>query len=526
MCLARQVRSGLQEVYLCVMVDNREYQPIHYQTVIEADINSHPVLAETSVQTSSQSRQCLSIDDVLNYIGFGPFQVLAFLLAGLGYISYGLENVTFTFINEPIGNLWNMTTFHFSILPAMTSVSNIIGALLFGSLTDLYGRVWPFSLCIGTVGVFTLASAFAKSFWTFCVLRLIVSIGTGGIPTFIFPMLMEFLPVKNRGKIASLVKVVQMTGSCIAVGVAWWLIPTYTHNGWRYLVIAISIPSLFTAVLRIVFWVQSPRFLINKGDIDGAWNVLTLMAKINRKDLSRSLCKDDLMTHHKDQRTESSSSCKSTICNLVKKYSSIFKRQYLRTTIILSLIVMLSNSADYGTTLFLPNILSTLVPQQYLYFLPLAGLFARIPGVMFMSIIIEWPEVGRLRSLKLFAFLTALFLLLGGLVRTPVATSVFLLLVYFNQEPLTPLLDTYTSEVYPTGVRAVALAMTNLCANILTIGTPILNGYIADKALQLPWLFGVVTAAMYVIIFGLAFVLNKETRGKYLMDTISTSMPT
>jgi sugar phosphate permease len=185
---------------------------------------------------------------------------------------------------------------------------------------------------------------------------------------------------------------------------------------------------------------------------------------------------------------------------------------------------MLSNSADYGTTLFLPNILSTLVPKQYLYFLPLAGLFARIPGVMFMSIIIEWPEVGRLRSLKLFAFLTALFLLLGGLVRTPVATSVFLLLVYFNQEPLTPLLDTYTSEVYPTGIRAVALAMTNLCANIFTIGTPILNGYIADKALQLPWLFGVVTAAMYVIIFGLAFVLNKETRGKYLMDTIPASV--
>ena len=506
------------------MFDSREHKPVHYQTISGADVDDHHVRTETSVQTPSQPHQRLSIDDALNYIGFGPFQVLAFLLAGLGYISYGLEIVTFTFINEPIGKLWNMTTLHFSILPAMTSVSNIIGALLFGSLTDLYGRVWPFSLCIGTVGVFTLASAFAPSFWIFFVLRLIVSVGTGGIPTFIFPMLMEFLPVKNRGKIASLVKVIQMTGSCIAVGIAWWLIPTYTHNGWRYFVIAISIPSLFTTVLRIIFWVQSPRFLVNKGDIDGAWNILNLMAKINRKDLNRFVCKDDLETHYKEQSTYGTTSCKSTLYNLLKKYSSVFKRQYLRTTIILSLIVMLSNSGDYGTTLFLPNILSTLVPKQYLYFLPLAGLFARIPGVMFMSIIIEWPEVGRLRSLKLFAFLTALFLLLGGLVRTPVATSVFLLLVYFNQEPLTPLLDTYTSEVYPTGIRAVALAITNLCANILVIGTPILNGYIADKAVQLPWLFGVVTAVVYVTAFGLSFILNKETRGKHLMDTISTTV--
>ena len=176
------------------MVDNREYKPIHYQIVIEARISTVVLCwLKRRFKLPHSLAKCLGIDDALNYIGFGPFQVLAFLLAGLGYISYGLENVTFTFINEPIGNLWNMTTFHFSILPAMTSVSNIIGALLFGSLTDLYGRVWPFSLCIGTVGVFTLASAFAKSFWTFCVLRLIVSVGTGGIPTFIFPMLMEFL---------------------------------------------------------------------------------------------------------------------------------------------------------------------------------------------------------------------------------------------------------------------------------------------------------------------------------------------
>ena len=508
-----------------MMFDNGERKPVDYRTISGRDGDNHRIQTGRSVQTPPQPCDRRSIDDVLNYIGFGPFQVVAFLLAGLGFISYGLENVTFTFINEPIGELWNMTTLHFSILPAMTSVSNIVGAILFGSLTDLYGRVWPFSLCIGTVGVFTLASAFANTFLTFSVLRMIVSVGTGGIPTFIFPMLMEFLPTKNRGKIASLVKVVQMTGSCIAVGIAWWLIPTYTHNGWRYFVIAISIPSLFTTILRIVFWVQSPRFLVNKGDIDGAWNVLSLMAKVNRKELGQFACKDDIRHYLKQNVGVTNSNCKSTTFDLLKKYSSVFKRQYLRTTIILSLISMLSNSGDYGTTLFLPNILNALVPKQYLYFLPLAGLFARIPGVMFMSIIIEWPEVGRIRSLKLFAFLTSLFLMLSGLVRTPVATSVFLLLVYFNQEPLTPLLDTYTAEVYPTGVRAVALAVTNLCAGVFSIGTPILNGYIADKALQLPWLFGVVTSAMYVMIFGLSFILNKETRGKHLVDNVPTTTP-
>jgi putative MFS transporter len=492
------------------------YKPtssVQYQSISGGNANDH------EAQTTG-----LDIDYALNYIGFGPFQILAFLLAGMGYVSYGLEDVTFTFVNQPIENQWNMTTLEFSVLPALTSVSNIIGALIFGSLVDLYGRVWPFSLCLGMVGIFTLASAFAGSFWIFCVLRLIVSIGTGGIPTFIFPVIMEFLPIKNRGKFSSLVKVIQMIGSCLAVGIAWWLIPTYKENGWRYFIIAISIPSFFTTVFRLVFWVQSPRFLINKGDIEGAWKVLKLMAKINMKNLNNVMSQDDLMAYYKkDQKIIDKNPCITTLSDLFKKYCSVFKGQYLRTTIVLSLIVMLSNSGDYGTTLFLPNILKALVPEQYLYFLPLAGLFARIPGVLFMSIIVEWPEVGRLRSLKLFSFMAALFLLLGGLVRTPVATSIFLLLVYFNQEPLTPVLDTYTSEVYPTGIRAIALTVTNLFSNILMIGTPFLNGYMADKATELPWLFGVVTATMYIIAFGFSFLLKKETREKQLVDTIATS---
>lgn len=464
--------------------------------------------------------QIYSVDDVLNYIGFGPFQVLVFLIAGLGYVSYGLEDVTFTFINMPIGNLWNMTSLQFSVLPAMTSVSNIIGAVVFGSLTDLYGRVWPFSLCIGMVGIFTLASAFASSFLVFMILRLIVSVGTGGIPTFIYPMLMEFLPTKSRGQVASLVKVVQMCGSCVAVGLAWWLIPNY-HDGWRYFIMALSVASFITAVLRITFWVQSPRFLINKGDVDGAWKVLNCIAKINRMDLSLFATKEHIRELVTVAKEKTHVDCGSTLAVLFKKYCSIFKRQYLRSTIILTLISIGVDVGDYGTTLFLPNILETLVPKQYLYFLPLAGLFARIPGVIFMSIIIEWPEVGRLRSLKLFAFLTALFLLLSGLVRTPAATSVFLLLIYFNMEPLTPLLDTYISEVYPTAIRAVTLAFINVSSNVVLIGSPFADGYIVDEAPRLPWLFGVVTATIYFVVFGLSFVLRNETRGKHLTDTVS-----
>ena len=477
-----------------------------------------------SVHRESVQAPVVTVDHVLNFIGLGRFQLLVFLLGSMGYVSFGLEDVTFTFINTPIRDRWNMSDLRFSALPAMTSVSNLVGAVVFGSLTDLYGRVWPFGLCIAMVGVFTLASAFAGSWPVFFALRLTVSVATGGIPTFIFPSLIEFLPTKNRGQVASLVKVIQMCGSCIATGVAWWLIPSYPDKGWRYFVIAIAIPSLFTATLRLAFWIESPRFLINRGEVDRAWKVLNIVAWVNGKDLSSFTSKEELQLSVKQSHpTCAKQTLKGTLYDLFWKYANLFRRPYFRTTVTLILINICTESGDYGSTLFLPNILKPLVPERYLYFLPLVALFARIPGLLFMSIIIEWPEVGRIRSLKLFAFFTAIFLLLSGLVRTPVATSVFLILVYFNMEPLTPIQNTYISEFYPTEVRSVALVVMGIFSNIAMIGTPFGNGYIADVAPKLPWLFGVVMSVVYFVTFALCFLLNKETREVFLTDNVPQS---
>ena len=423
-------------------------------------------------------------------------------------MSFSMDDATFSFVNIKLSALWNLTDLQFSILPGSTGVSNVVGGFLFSYLSDAYGRVWPYALCIAVIGVFSLASAFATSFLVFFILRMIVSLSVGGIANLLLTMLVEFMPVKSRGKGVVYVDLVKALGYCAASGLAWWLIPTYETNGCRYFIIAMAAPSLVTACFRLVFYFQSPRFLLAKGRYDQAWRTLSVMAKMNCKDLNTFIQPEEIrqlvIPEHK----------KKTI--LLKKSLIVFTPQYLRRTLCLIFIYMISSNAASGATLFLPDVLKSLGANPY--FIPFVGYLAQIPGIILVSMLIDWPEFGRLNSLRLYTLLTAVFLVLFAFVRTPVSIPVFIVLIYFTMNGLIPVLNTYISESYPTEIRTMAFAFTGLGDQLAGIAFPFLSGYLADLSKKLPWLYSSVWAAMYFIQLVIALILNRETRGRKLSD--------
>lgn len=77
-----------------------------------------------------------TIDDVLNYIGFGPVQVLAFVLSAITAMGFGFDMVMFAAINLPLQKQWNVSELEFAILPASTNVANLGGGLFYSLLSD------------------------------------------------------------------------------------------------------------------------------------------------------------------------------------------------------------------------------------------------------------------------------------------------------------------------------------------------------------------------------------------------------
>ena len=462
---------------------------------------------DTGEDETEQPAAAVDVDDVLNDIGFGSFQVIAFLLAGLSFFAYGCSATVITFINLPVSKLWHLTSFTYATLSSMNSATNTLGSIVFGFLADRFGRVWPYAFFMSIISLFSLAAAFSPSFPVLLVLRGIVSIGIGGVQAMTYPMLVEFLPVQKRGQTAVLLMLLFALGSTVVAGLAWWLIPTYP-DGWRYLIIATCIPPLLAVLLRLIFHYQSPRFLISRSNIPAAWKVLEAMARFNRKTLDR----------HQPRQLKAEDN--NNNLNVCQKCLYIFKPPLLRQTALLMIIKLGARFTFYNTLTFLPNILEDLGVS--IYFSLLAASLAQIPGTLLMSIVTEWPWFGRLNTLRLYTLTAATFFFLFAFVRNDITIPVFVVIIYATMSPIVSMSYTYTSESYPTEVRSTAIGILLSTQGVIGIAVPLLAGYIVDLSYSKPWLFPTVWGSVYVIVLVATFGLKHDPRGQVLEDVLKT----
>lgn len=461
----------------------------------------------------------VSVDDVMDFIGFGPFQVVAFFLAGIASFSYSLDAALFSFILKPLEEEWGLSPLQFAVLPSLTGVANIIGGFFYGYLSDTFGRVWPFALCTFNIAICSFASAFSPNFYTLVALRFGTSLGITACLALLYPMLVEFLPVKNRGKALIALYLIQALTACTTGGLAWWLIPTYKKYGWRYLTLVTSTPAFVTLVYRLVFYVESPRFLISKGRYKEARKIFAKMARWNQKDLDGFLPQErefsDLVVTDFVQRNQN-------LSQTLHDFLFIFKRYYLRTTLALLVINTTNAGTFWGASLFLPSLLADVISNSY--FIAFMGYLGQIPGILLMLIIVEWKGVGRLNSMRLYTALAIVFFLLFGLYQNTVATPVFTIMIYFSMIPISALVNAYSSESYPTTFRALAINLFNNVGAFVNIFTPYIGGYSTELFVRRPWLFSVVWAVFYGVQFLATFFLSREPLGMKLQDS-NTSPP-
>ncbi len=453
------------------------------------------------------------VDNVLSSLGFGLFQMLALLLAGCTNIAYVSESLTVAFVSVKVTKLWNINSLLYASIPASTCISNVLGQVVFGYIADKYGRKWPYVASLVMIGTFTAASSFSNGLVVFGVLRNVVAIGVGGTFVLKIPTLMEFLPVNYRGMVAVSTGLIEVVAQCAIAGFAWWLIPSYSE-GWRYFIAASSVPSFVVAIL-LMFSVESPRYLVTHQKTTQAWSVFSWIACVNCKDLETIVAKDDFFGRLASFNYKRPSSTKvSSLSNMLV----IFKAPYFRRTMCFIVIFSIANCVPYNTTLFLPNYLTAVNLNPY--FIVLIGMAAQLPGVALIAIIVEWPEFGRLNTLRLYTLLSIIFFLLFAFVQNDIATPIFIVLVYFSLVPASGLLSTYISESYPTEIRVMTLGFMTTAVSITGTWYPFAVGYLTDHSERYSWLSPTYSAVIMTVQLVFALILNHETRGRKLADVI------
>ncbi|XP_028394452.1 organic cation transporter protein-like [Dendronephthya gigantea] len=167
----------------------------------------------------------------------------------------------------------------------------IIGSVLFGFLSDRFGRKVAFLSCVINISVVALIGAFVNALWQFIIIRFFVGVGIGCSAS-LFIILSEFSGVKHRGTMGVIFWFSFIFGLCI--------LPLYAHliRDWRKLTILTSCLG-FPAF--IVWWIfpESVRYYLIKGKEDEAHEVLERVAKYNRK----PIIKDKLEQVEEEQKS-------------------------------------------------------------------------------------------------------------------------------------------------------------------------------------------------------------------------------
>jgi MFS family permease len=143
----------------------------------------------------------------------------------------------------------------------------IVGALLFGRLTDRLGRKKLFLVTLAVYGVATLATAFADSFVVFGFFRFVTGMGIGGEYTAINSAIDELIPARLRGRVNLGINGSFWVGAALGAALSLVLLDPRVLGpgaGWRACFALGAILAVAIVVVRRHV-PESPRWLRNHG---------------------------------------------------------------------------------------------------------------------------------------------------------------------------------------------------------------------------------------------------------------------
>jgi MFS transporter, putative metabolite:H+ symporter len=151
------------------------------------------------------------------------------------------------------------------ILIASGYFGQLIGSLLFGYVSEKWGRKTGFTVSLIVMAVFCLASAVAWDFRSLAVARALLGIGLGGEAPVAGAIISELVGGRRRGRYFLIYQSLYVWGALLAPFAAFLLIRTLGPElGWRFL-LGIGALSFFVAWAAGKVVPESVRWLVDKG---------------------------------------------------------------------------------------------------------------------------------------------------------------------------------------------------------------------------------------------------------------------
>jgi MFS family permease len=218
------------------------------------------------------------------------------IVIGLGtvWILDGLEvtivGAVASRMTEP-GSGIHLTSADIGTAAAIYVAGACFGALLFGHLTDRFGRKKLFMVTLAIYVLATVATAFSREPWYFFLARFITGMGIGGEYAAINSAIDELIPARNRGQVDLAINGSYWVGAAVGSLAALLLLDTSIFAadlGWR---LAFGIGGVLGIAIMLVrrSVPESPRWLFIHGHEEEAERIVDQIEAEVRAETGREL---------------------------------------------------------------------------------------------------------------------------------------------------------------------------------------------------------------------------------------------
>src|SRR5262247_1169338 len=213
------------------------------------------------------------------------WQIKARIIVGTATFFDAFDALAIAAVLPAIVPLWKLTPPQIGLIISAGFAGQLVGALLFGWVSERYGRMTAMVWSITVFAVMSLVCAFAWDFSSLLAFRAIQGIGLGGEVPVAAAYISELTRAQGRGRFVLLYELVFPIGLVGASLTGVWIVP---HLGWEYMFLLGAIPAILTLFLRRLC-PQSPRWLANRGRHDEADAALARMERETERATGRPL---------------------------------------------------------------------------------------------------------------------------------------------------------------------------------------------------------------------------------------------
>jgi MFS family permease len=463
-----------------------------------------------SIQTDIPAR--------IDRLPWSRFHLLLVVALGITWVLDGLEVTIIGSIGPMLQDqrTLGLTDQDIGTIAAFYVAGAVLGALVFGWMTDRFGRRMIFNVTLGVYVVGVLASALSWNFWSFALFRMLTGFGIGGEYAAINSAIDELMPAKLRGRIDLWVNGSYWAGAAAGAAVSLPLLSGQFFSvdiGWRLGFGIGAVLGLGILALRR-FVPESPRWQVTHGfDAEAQKNTREIEAHVERTGGGTLPLPKGTLTIHPRR---------------VFGFRVIFRAMVHkhRGRSVLALVLMVAQAFLYNSVFFTFGLVLTRfyqVPSEHVgaYILPLT--IGNFLGPLLLGHLFD--TVGRKPMIAGTYGVAGVLLIIVGILfgldlLTAWTQTLCWMVVFFVASAAASAAYLTASEIFPLETRAMAIAIFYALGTLIGgVTAPAIFGWLISTGSQWVVAAGYLFAAALLIAAAICeVILGVEAAGRSLED--------